>query len=640
MCPSAGRWLSRLCDKPHPTGRADFVREGGDTDEAGMPMKDATITRLFADRVRCAPDATALRFRGEEMTYRQLDLRAEHLAHRLRDLGVGPEDIVGVCVERSFEMIVALLGVLKAGAAYLPLHPDEPAPRLRFMLDHADARVLLTHRPVLGQLPDLDVTVLDVDGPEAPDATPLPDRESADGLAYVRYTSGSTGHPKAVAVPHRGVVRLVHDTDWIEFGPGETFLQLCALTFDPSEFEIWGALLNGGCLVIHPPGPLSLPELAECLRREKITTLWLTAGLFHRMVDRHVDSLGGLRQLVAGGDVLSPAHVNRVRRAHPKVRMVNGYGPTENTCFTTSHTVTRQIRGTVPIGTPISGTRVYILDEGLRPVPEGEWGELYTGGAGLARGYLHRPELTQRRFLPDPFLPGERMYRVGDVVRRDWSGVMEFRGRADDQVKIAGHRIEPGEVVAALTDQPGVSEAVVIAREDVTPGEKVLVAYVVAELPAENPADLATELRRALRHRLPRHMVPAAFTMLPEFPLTRAGKIDRSALPVPKLMPRAIGTAYESPRTPVETKLADVFADALAVEQVGIHDDFFAIGGNSLIAADVLARLRGELAVDVPAARLFFENPTVAGLAETVATHTASSTEASDEDHEGDRACD
>ncbi|WTP62781.1 non-ribosomal peptide synthetase [Streptomyces phaeochromogenes] len=603
-------------------------------------MKDVTITELFADRVRCAPEASALRFRGEEMTYRQLDLRAEHLAHRLRDVGVGPEDIVGVCVERSFEMIVALLGVLKAGAAYLPLHPDEPALRLRFMLDHAGARVLLTHRPVLGQLPDLDVTALDVEGPERPEGpggTPLPPSGSADGLAYVRYTSGSTGHPKAVAVPHRGVVRLVHDTEWIEFGPDQTFLQLCALTFDPSEFEIWGALLNGGCLVVHPPGPLSLPELAECLRRERITTLWLTAGLFHRMVDRHVDSLGGLRQLVAGGDVLSPAHVNRVRRAHPKVRMVNGYGPTENSCFTTSHTVTRQISGTVPIGTPIAGTRVYILDEGLRPVPEGEWGELYTGGAGLARGYLHRPELTEQRFLPDPFVPGERMYRVGDVVRRGWSGVMEFRGRVDDQVKIAGHRIEPGEIVAVLTEQPGVSEAVVIAREDVTPGEKVLVAYVVAELPDENLADLATELRRALRHRLPRHMVPAAITTVPEFPLTRAGKIDRTALPAPKLVPRATDTSYEPPRTPVETKLADVFADALAVEQVGIHDDFFAIGGNSLIAADVLARLRGELAVDVPAARLFFENPTVAGLAETVAAHTEGSTESSTESFDEDQ---
>lgn len=572
-------------------------------------MKDVTITELFAGRVRCTPAATALRFRGEEMTYWQLDLRAEHLAHRLRAAGVGPESVVGVCFERSFEMIVALVGVLKAGAAYLPLDPDEPTVRLRFMLEQADARVLLTHEPVGDTLPNLGVTVFTVDSGEG-DIRPLPPSGSADGLVYVRYTSGSTGHPKGVAVPHRGVVRLVHDTDWLEFGPQETFLQLCALTFDPSELEIWGALLNGGCLVIHPPGPLSLPELAECLRSEKITTLWLTAGLFHRMVDHHVDSLGGLRQLVAGGDVLSPAHVNRVRRAHPHVRLVNGYGPTENTCFTTAHTVTRQVGTTVPIGTPIAGTRVYLLDEDLRPVPDGEWGELYTGGAGLARGYLNRPALTAQCFLPDPFVPGERMYRVGDVVRRTQGGVLEFRGRVDDQVKIAGYRIEPGEIVAVLTDQPGVAEAVVLARDDVTPGEKVLVAYVATKLQAE---DLA--LRQALRHRLPRHMIPTAIVVMPEFPLTRAGKIDRAALPVPKLVPRGVDTAYETPKTPVEAKLAGVFADALAVERVGLHDNFFDIGGNSLIAADILARLRDELAVDLPASRLFFENPTVAGLA-------------------------
>jgi amino acid adenylation domain-containing protein len=571
-------------------------------------LKDVTITELFAGRVRCTPAATALRFRGEEMTYWQLDLRAERLAHRLRAAGVGPESVVGVCFERSFEMIVALVGVLKAGAAYLPLDPAEPPVRLRFMLEQADVRVLLTHEPVGDTLPNLGVTVLNVDSGEVSvDTRPLPPSGSADGLAYVRYTSGSTGHPKGVAVPHRGVVRLVHDTDWLDFSPQETFLQLCALTFDPSELEIWGALLNGGCLVIHPPGPLSLPELAACLRSERITTLWLTAGLFHRMVDHHVDSLGGLRQLVAGGDVLSPAHVNRVRRAHPRVRMVNGYGPTENTCFTTAHTVTRQVGTTVPIGTPIAGTRVYILDDDLRPVPDGEWGELYTGGAGLARGYVNRPALTARCFLPDPFVPGERMYRVGDVVRRTRGGVLEFRGRVDDQVKIAGYRIEPGEIVAVLTDQPGVAEAVVLARDDVTPGEKVLVAYVATKLQAE---DLA--LRQALRQRLPRHLIPAAIVVMPEFPLTRAGKIDRAALPVPRLRPRGVDTAYE---TPVEAKVAGVFADALAVERVGIHDNFFDIGGNSLIAVDILARLRDELSVDLPASRLFFENPTVAGLA-------------------------
>jgi len=584
-------------------------------------LTDATITGLFAERVRQAPDATALRFRGAELTYRQLDRRAERLAHRLRAAGAGPESVVGVCVERSFELIVALVGVLKAGAAYLPLDPAEPAVRLRLMLDQADARLLLTHAPVRDRLPGLGVTVLDVAGDDV-GAQPLPPLGSPDALAYVRYTSGSTGHPKGVAVPHRGVVRLVHDAGWLDFGPDQTFLQLCAFTFDPAEFEIWGALLNGGCLVIHPPGPLSLPELAESLRHERITTLWLTAGLFHRMVDRHLDSLGGLRQLVAGGDVLSPAHVNRVRRAHPRVRMVNGYGPTENTCFTTAHTVTRQGGATVPIGTPVPGTRVYVLDEHLRPVPDGAWGELYTGGAGLARGYLNRPEWTAERFLPDPFAAGERMYRTGDVARRAGGGVLEFRGRVDDQVKIAGHRVELGEVVAALVDQPGVAEAVVVARDDVTPGEKILVAYVVPVWSAEN---LATELRGALGLRLPRHLVPAEVVVVEEFPLTSAGKVDRAALPAPR--PALSDVDIDPPRTPLEARLADLWADTLAVRQVGVHDNFFEIGGNSLLAADVLERARRELSLDLPATRLFFENPTVAGLAEHLSPN-------------GDRPCD
>jgi amino acid adenylation domain-containing protein len=560
-----------------------------------------TITELFAEQVGRTPDATALRFLGEEMSYRQLDQGAANLARRLRAEGVGPGTVVGVGVQRSFDMIVALLGVLKAGAAYLPLDLDEPAVRRRSMLDQADVRVLLAR--VATPLPD--VKVLAVDG-EPVGATPLPPGGSADEPAYVRYTSGSTGHPKGVVVPHRGVVRLVHDTDWLHFGPDETFLQLCALTFDPSEFEIWGALLNGGHLVIHPPGRLALPELAESLERERITTLWLTAGLFHRMVDHHLDSLGGLRQLVAGGDVLSPAHVNRVRRAHPRVRVVNAYGPTENTCFATSHTVTRQVTGTVPIGTAVPGTRVYVLDENLRPVPEGE---LYTAGAGLAIGYLSSPKWTDECFLPDPFVPGERMYRTGDLARRDAGGVLEFLGRVDDQVKIAGHRVEPGEVAAALTDLPGVAEAVVLA------GEGVLVGYVVPALVNEN---LPGELRRALRQRLPRHLVPAAIVLVPEFPLTKAGKIDRAALPAPRLTPSEVDVTRDPPRTPVEAALARLLADTLAVPHVGIHDDFFDLGGNSLLAVDILERARRELSIDLPVAGLFFENPTVAGLAKHI----------------------
>lgn len=579
--------------------------------------REATITDLFADQVRRRPHSTALRFRDEDMTYAQLDERADRLARRLRALGVGQESTVGVCLERSFEMVVALVAILKAGGAYLPVHPNEPAERFRYMLDQAGTRVLLTHGPVAGGLPKLAVTVLNLDDeePEGEDATPVESGNRADSLAYICYTSGSTGQPKGVSVPHRGVVRLVRDGDYADFGPDETFLQLCQLTFDPATFEIWGALCNGGRLVIHPPGTLSLEELAETVEQEKVTTLWLTTGLFHRVVEGHLDRLGGLRQLLAGGDVLSPAHINRVRSAFPELRLVNGYGPTENTCFTTCHQVTEPVGGTVPIGRAVTDTRVYVLDEKLAPVPDGEWGLLYTAGGGLARGYLGRPGVTAERFLADPFHPGERMYAIGDVVRRGGDGVIEFRGRGDDQVKVGGYRVELGEIVAVLAGQAGVKEAVVIARDDLTPGEKVLVAYAV---PDDRHDNLVPELRFALHHRLPRHMDPAAIVLMDEFPLTRNGKIDRRALPAPAYKPRRAATDYTAPRTPTEALLADLWADALGVEQVGVHDDFFDIGGNSLMAADVLTRIRDTLRIDMPAAQLFFRNATVAGLADIV----------------------
>ncbi|MFF7307729.1 amino acid adenylation domain-containing protein [Streptomyces sp. NPDC008137] len=602
------------------TGRAG--RGEVTADDAATPPDD-TITRQFAEQVRRRPDATALRFRGEDMTYAELDERADRLARRLGALGVGEESVVGVCFERSFEMVVALVAILKAGGAYLPVHPTEPQERFRYMLDQARAQVLLTHGPLIDRIPAVDVTVVNLDAAEDPTPTgaepPMP-QVVADNLAYVCYTSGSTGQPKGVSVTHRGVCRLVRDGDYADFGPDETLLQLCNLTFDPATFEIWGALLHGGRLVIHDPGTLSLPELAECVKRERVTTLWLTTGLFHRMVDGHLDDLGGLRQLLAGGDVLSPAHINSVRQRHPHVRLVNGYGPTENTCFTTCHNVTEPVGETVPIGRAITGTRVYVLDEKLRPVPDGEWGQLYTAGDGLARGYLGDARKTAQQFLPDPSRSGERMYSVGDVVRVGPDGALDFRGRSDDQVKVGGYRVELGEIVAALAGRPGVKEAVVIVREDGPRGEKALVAYVVPEGDDET---LVPDLRVALRERLPRHMNPAAIVVMGRFPLTRNGKIDRSALPAPDLLPREVDADYEAPRTSVEGLLADLVADALGVEQVGVHDDFFELGGNSLVATDLLSQIRKALAVDVPATRLFYENPTVAGLAELVETTPA-----------------
>lgn len=581
--------------------------------------RNATITDLFDATVRRRPEATALRFDGVDMSYAELDRRAELLARHLRALGVGTESVVGLFVERSFEMIVALVGILKAGGAYLPVHQNEPPERFRYMLEQADARVLLTHDRLSDRVPEIDGTVVNLDHPWETDPVegPIAPGTGPDNLAYICYTSGSTGMPKGVGVRHRGVVRLVQDGDYASLTSDETFLQFCSLRFDPSAFEIWGSLLNGAKLVVYPPGTVAMHELAAFLERERITTLWLTTGLFHRLVDDHLDSMAGLRQMLGGGEPLSPLHMNTLRRAYPELLVVNGYGPTEDTCFTSCHVLTEEVGDSVPIGRAVTDTRLYVLDERLEPVPEGEWGLLYTAGSGVARGYVGRPALTAERFVPDPFVPGERMYSIGDVVRLGADGALEFRGRADDQVKVDGYRIEPGEVAAALSGLPELKEAVVLARDDVMPGRKVLVAYVVPDEPSEG---LVARLRLALHHKLPRYMHPSVVVVMDAFPLTLGSKTDRRALPAPAHLPRTVDTPYMTPRTPVEELLADLLADALALQEVGVDDEFFEMGGNSLLAMDVLARVRTLLHVDLPAAE-FFEAATVAGMAELIERH-------------------
>jgi amino acid adenylation domain-containing protein len=578
--------------------------------------RNATITDLFDEQVRLRPEATALRFNGVDMTYAELDRRGDRLARHLRSLGVTTESPVGVFFERSFEMVIALVGILKAGGAYLPVHTNEPAERFRYMLEQAGSRVLLTHDPMLERLPEIDAVVvnLDTEIETVPDVAPVEPNTGPDNLAYVCYTSGSTGMPKGVGVRHRGVVRLVQDGDYASLTSAETYLQLCSLRFDPSAFEIWGSLLNGARLVIYKPGTPALHELAECIEKEQITTLWMTTGLLHRMIDGHLASLGGLRQLLGGGEALSPVLINKVHSTYPDLLVVNGYGPTEDTCFTSCHVVTEPVGDTVPIGRAVTDTYLYVLDENLEPVPAGEWGLLYTSGSGVARGYVGRPALTAERFIPDPFRPGERMYSIGDVVRLMADGALEFRGRLDDQVKVDGYRIELGEVQSALTGLPEVKEAVVVARDGVTPGRKILVAYVV---PSGEVERLVPKLRVALHHKLPRYMHPAAIVELAEFPLTAGNKFDRRSLPALEHMPRTVDTEYEAPRTATEALLADLLADALAVQGIGIHDDFFELGGGSLVAMDVLAHIRGVLGVEV-AAPEFFADATIAALAEKV----------------------
>ena len=449
----------------------------------GFP-RDATVHALFAAQAARTPEAVAVSFEGTRLTYGELDRRANALAHHLRARGVNVGTPVGLCVERSVEMVVGVLGILKAGGAYVPLEPASPPERLAFLLEDTAVPVVLAQPDVLPRLPEvpgmsvvrLDAALAASEREEAPPCT-----VAAGEPAYVMFTSGSTGRPKGVCVPHRAVVRLVMETGYARFGADEVFLQLAPLAFDASTFELWGSLLHGARLVVFPPHAPSLEELGGVLRREGVTSLWLTAGLFEQMVAHHPEALNGVRQLLAGGDVL-PVGAVRARLERGGV-LVNGYGPTENTTFTCCHVMKTPGDagpGAVPIGRPIANTRVYVLDARMQPVPAGVPGELYTGGDGLALGYLGRPELTAERFVPDAFSdePGARLYRTGDRVRWRPDGVLEFLGRLDGQVKLRGFRIEPGEVEAALRQHPSVREAVVVARED-GPGGKRLVAYVV-----------------------------------------------------------------------------------------------------------------------------------------------------------------
>ncbi|CAG0936138.1 nonribosomal peptide synthetase DhbF [Thermoflexales bacterium] len=593
--------------------------------------RNESVPELFEAQAARTPEAIALVFEDVHLTYRELNCRANQLAHYLRRQGLGPETLVGVSTDRSVEMIVALLGILKAGGAYLPLDPSYPRERLTFMLAEGQVSLLLTQQHLIMDLPQHQARpiCLDTDWPiiaQASDANPI-NRVAAENLAYVMYTSGSTGKPKGISVVQRGIVRLVKETRYADFSANEVFLQFAPLAFDASTLEIWGALLNGGRLVIFPTPTPSLEELGQVLRCYGVTTLWLTAGLFHQMVDHRLDDLATLRQLLAGGDVLSTMHVSRVRQALKNLRLINGYGPTENTTFTCYYPVSdsAESSASVPIGRPIANTQSYILDRELRPVPVGVSGELYVGGDGLARGYLHRADLTAERFVPSPFghEPGTRLYRTGDLARYLPDGNLEFLGRTDDQIKLRGFRIELGEIERTLAQHAAVHEVMVLARDmEYAPTasaalsrDKRLVAYVVARA----GQTLSTnELRRFLKDLLPDYMIPAAFVILDAFPLNPNGKVDRRALPAPQSVQADLGNASMPPRTPAEEMLANIWCQVLGLNRVSSDSNFFELGGHSLLATQLITRLRTAFQVDLPL-RALFEAPTISQLAARLA---------------------
>ncbi|HEX8282849.1 MAG TPA: amino acid adenylation domain-containing protein [Pyrinomonadaceae bacterium] len=579
------------------------------------------VHELFEEQAALTPDAVAVEFMSERVTYAELNARANRLARHLRESGVGAETAVGLCVERSSELIVAMLGVLKAGGAYVPLDPQYPIERLTYMLADAGINVLVTRKAFLDAVPAYDgrAVCLDADAEliGARDAANLPCVTTRESLAYVMYTSGSTGRPKGVSVPHRGIVRLVRETAYAGFTSDEVFLQLAPASFDASTFEIWGALLNGGRLVVMPPHQPSLSEIGEAIRAAGVTTLWLTSGLFNLMVDERLEDLKTLRQLLAGGDVLSAAHVEKFLAAAEGCRLINGYGPTENTTFTCCHTVAAgAVEGSVPVGRPIAHTQVYVLDEAFEPVPVGVAGELYVGGAGLARGYANAPALTAEKFVPHPHAaePGARLYKTGDRVRFLPDGCIEFLGRNDRQVKVRGFRVELGEIESALGRHEAVREVAVVARSAGELGVKQLVAYVVV---ADGQTATPAALRAHARELLPEHMAPAAFVLLDRFPLTPNGKLDLKALPAPEGTEREPEEAYVAPRNAVEETIAGLWSQLLGAETVGVADNFFALGGNSIFAIQLLSRLNRAFGLELPL-RLVYDSPTVAGLAGAV----------------------
>ncbi len=579
--------------------------------------RDASIASIFEEEALAHPDAIAVRFGEQSLSYRELDRRANQLARALGKRGVGPEAPVGLFARRSLEMVIAILGILKAGGAYVPLDPDFPAGRLRFLIDDAALRWVVATEP----LPDdpalppghVDLLRVDLDAVEIAreDDAPLALDLSGDSLAYILYTSGSTGVPKGVCVIQRNVVRLVRGTDYARFGADEVFLQLAPLSFDASTLEIWGPLLNGGELVVFPIERPSLEELGDVIQESRISTLWLTAGLFNAMIDARPGALAGLRQLLIGGEALSVLHVQKALVELPEVQLINGYGPTEGTTFSVCHSiVAADGLASIPIGRPIANTSAYVLDPRRDLAPRGVPGELYLGGDGLARGYLSRPELSAERFVESPFAAGERLYRTGDLVRWLPDGTLEFLGRLDQQVKVRGYRIEPGEIEATLGLLPSVQQAAVLARED-RPGERRLVAYVVA---ASGSTVTAVELRAFLRERLPDHLVPSAFVALDALPLTPNGKLDRRALPPPTEGDRvAAESAFIAPRGDIEEELCRIWAEVLRLSRVSAHDNFFEIGGDSILSIQIVARAERAGLRITP--RQLFQHQTVAELA-------------------------
>jgi amino acid adenylation domain-containing protein len=568
-----------------------------------------SVAESVASQASLKPEATALASASAVLTYRDLEERANALAAHLRDLGVGPDVVVGLCAPRSPGMIVGALGILKAGGAYLPMDPTNPAARLAFMLHDAKTSLVVAEQSAKDRLPQGEYQIIDLDGAGSTQLSTGP-RETVtpENLAYVIYTSGSTGRPKGVEISHRSLLNLV---EWhqrtFHVSPADRASQVAKVGFDAAVWEIWPYLTAGASLHIPEDETVNDSEsLLDWLLTQRITKSFIPTPMAERLLTMRWPSNASLRIMLTGADIL---HVSPPPGL--PFELVNNYGPTECTVVTTSGPVppNGQADRLPPIGRPIANTQVYILNESGKQAAEGEEGELYIGGAGLARGYRNRPELTAERFVPNPFKAGEQLFRTGDRVKILPDRQIAFLGRMDEQVKVRGYRVEPNEVAAALNAHPDVMQSVVVGRE-FAPGDNRLIGYLVS---AADFTPTPTDLRQFLAARLPDYMVPSAFVTLDALPLTPNGKVDRDALPIPDETNTLRDNTHTLPRTETEKTVAAILTRLLGLERVDVHENFFSLGGHSLLGAQLVARVRAAFGVEMPL-RVLFEAPTVAGL--------------------------
>ncbi|MYQ88489.1 MULTISPECIES: non-ribosomal peptide synthetase [unclassified Streptomyces] len=583
---------------------------------AQSPAPALGLDALFTEQAARTPHSVALVHEEQQVTYQELDIWSNRLARHLTARGVTPGSIVAIHLERSPQLIATLLAALKTGAGYTLLDPQFPADRLNTVLGQTDPAALVTqaHLTALSTPATLVDLTAEIPTISALPGTPVETGGHPESLACVMFTSGSTGVPKGVAASHRALAATFIGPDYLDFGPGQTYLQSSPVSWDAFALEVFGPLLHGGVCVLQPGQHTDPHQIAELVERHGITTLQMSASLFNHMLDEHPAVFSRIKEAMTAGEAASPAHTAKALADHPHLHLVNGYGPAESMGFTTAHTLTRP-EPAIPIGRPIAGKHAYVLDENLRQLPPGVPGELYVAGHGLAHGYIGQPALSAERFVADPHgAPGSRMYRTGDLARWSQDGALEYFGRADQQIKLRGFRIEPGEIESALLRHPSLAQVAVLIRED-RPGDKRLVAYVV---PTEGSRPDLTELRRHAVAALPEYMVPATIVPLEALPLTVNGKLDRRALPEPQQTDTAGG---REPRTPAEEVLCGLFADVLGLTSVTIDDHFFQLGGHSLLATRLIGRIRSIWDTRVTI-RDLFQYPTPVLLAEHIATNT------------------